>query len=269
MRSLINFATHRGKRPYQEDRYKYDVTEDGVLLAVFDGHGGSGVSEFCENNLLAAFNAVADAPELPTIPDKIRGIFDYLNSYTKGSHDGSTASFVFIPSTLTRAYVGILGDSPVIIKTGEGELMDRQANLGKVVKSGEYWHSPEHNVRSNPAEVKRVTAAGGYVYDGYAFSGRGSLTSGGLQLSRTLGDRDFDDILSRDPEIFEVPLAAGSFVLVGTDGLLDPGHKSSAAAQEIVTLIERGADAGQLVHQAAIAKPTGDNVTALLLRVTE
>ncbi len=147
--------------------------------------------------------------------------------------------------------------------------MDGQCNLGKIMKNGQYWHSPEHNVRSNPAEVKRINTVGGYVHNGYAFSGKGSFSSGGLQLSRALGDRDFADILSREPEIFEVPLGVGSFVLVGTDGLFDPGHESSRASSDIIALVEKGATAGNLVHQATVAKPTGDNVTALLLRVIE
>lgn len=274
MRSLLSVATQQGRREYQEDRFKHNVTEDGVLLAVFDGHGGEGTSEFCEKNLLTAFNAVADDPRFPTISDKIRGIFEHLNTATARNDDGSTASIVFIPSTLTRAYVGILGDSPVIIKTGKGEIVPGLPGVEPLIErlpvtSGEYWYSPEHNVRSNPSEVKRIQKAGGYVHNGYSFSGRGSFSSGGLQLSRALGDRDFADILSREPEVFEIPLGLGSFVLVGTDGLLDPGHASRTAASDVVKLIERYADAGQLVANATITKPTGDNVTAMLLRVAE
>ena len=42
-----------GKRPYQEDRSVVIVAPDdaGTLLAVMDGHGGSGVAEFISQSL--------------------------------------------------------------------------------------------------------------------------------------------------------------------------------------------------------------------------
>ena len=254
MKIPITHATAQGKRSYQEDRYKIDVNNDGVLLAVFDGHGGDFTSEYCEKNLLKAFNAVADNPDLPTLQRKLWGIFDVLRMGTDDSHEGTCASIVFIPNSLDRAYVGILGDSPVIVKT----------------KDGEYWHAPEHNVRSNPAEVKRVTGRGGIVYGGYAYadSPHSDLSKGGLQLSRTLGDCDFESILSREPEIFEIPIGVGSFVLVGTDGLFDPSHRSSANASSIIELVEKGGEAGNLVKYA-LGIPTEDNVTCILARITE
>jgi serine/threonine protein phosphatase PrpC len=252
MRAPITHATAQGKRDYQEDRYKIDVTNDGILLAVFDGHGGAETSEFCEKNLLGAFNAVADNPSLPFIRDKVWGIFDRLRIRTRENHDGSCVSIVFIPSSLDRAYVGILGDSPVIIKT----------------KDGEYWHSPEHNVNSNPAEVKRLQGLGATVYGGYAYAPNSGFSASGLQLTRSLGDSEFSSILSREPEIFEIPLGLGSFVLVGSDGLFDPSHKSSANASTIVELIEKGATAGNLVNHA-LSIPTEDNATSILLRITE
>ena len=252
MKAPITHATARGKRDYQEDRYKIDVTNDGILLAIFDGHGGAGTSDFCEKNLLGAFNAVADNPSLPFIRDKVWGIFDWLRVRTDNNYDGTCASVVFIPSSLDRAHVGILGDSPVIIKTQEGE----------------YWHSPEHNVRSNPQEVKRLQGLGATVYGGYAYAPNSGFSASGLQLTRSLGDSEFSSILSREPEIFEIPLGLGSFVLVGSDGLFDPSHQSSANASSIVKLIEGGATAGNLVNHA-LGIPTEDNVTAVLLRITE
>jgi serine/threonine protein phosphatase PrpC len=113
-----------------------------------------------------------------------------------------------------------------------------------------------------------VKAAGGTVYDGYAFAPTGGLSSAGLQTSRTFGDAEFTSILSRDPEIFEIELGSDSFVLVGSDGLFDPSHGSDDAASSIVQLIERGSDAKVLV-QYALGIPTQDNVTAILVRIIE
>jgi serine/threonine protein phosphatase PrpC len=248
MRTITSHISVQGTRPYQEDRVVVSSGEDGLLLGIFDGHGGNQVSEFCHKNLLNAFNAVADDPTMPTIPEKMKGIFTYLNSRTNSMRAGSTASIVFIPSTLDRAFVGVLGDSPVIIRNADDEV----------------WASPEHNVRSNPSEVAKAKERGGTVYGGYLFA-RG-LSSAGLQMTRVLGDAPFSEVVSRDPEIFELSLKAGSFVLVGSDGLFDPSHASGTAREKIVELIDKGAGAGDLAKYA-LSVPTDDNVSAILVKV--
>jgi len=248
MRTITSHISVQGSRPYQEDRVVVSSGEDGLFLGIFDGHGGDEVSEYCYKNLLKNFNAVADDPSWPTISDKIRGIFHYLNNDTNSMRAGSTASIVFVPSTLDRAFVGVLGDSPVIIRNADNEI----------------WVGPEHNVRSNPSEVAKAKERGGTIYGGYLFA-RG-LSSAGLQMTRVLGDASFSEVVSREPEIFEVSLKAGSFVLVASDGLLDPSHASGTARDKIVELIDKGAAAGDLAKYA-LSIPTNDNVSAILVKV--
>jgi len=60
-----------------------------------------------------------------------------------------------------------------------------------------------------------------------------------------------------------VPL--GRFLLLATDGLLDPTHKKHGPAKAIVDHIFAGEHAGQLVEHA-VSLPTDDNVTAILWR---
>ena len=48
-------------------------------------------------------------------------------------------------------------------------------------------------------------------------------------MTRVLGDTELDSIINRQPEIYSVPL--GSFLLVGSDGLFDPTHRTSVAEQ--------------------------------------
>ena len=200
-----------------------------------------------------AFDAVGESPDYPTIPDKMKGLFLILNEYTKNMGAGTTASIVFIPSSLDRAFVGVLGDSPVIIKNDKGEI----------------WKSPEHNIRSNPVEVSLAKARGAVILNGYMFGHKDkSLNPPGIQLSRGLGDVALDDVLSRTPEIFEHKLGKNSFVLVASDGLIDPNHTSDESAYAIVDLIEKGASAGNLVKYA-LDKKTEDNVTAVLVRIVE
>jgi len=252
MRTILSQASKQGRRDYQEDRIYLNVNDDGILAAVFDGHGGAETSDYCVKNLLQAFNAVADDPVYPEIRDKLQGIFNHLHEQTCYMQPGSTASIVFIPSSLDRAYIGILGDSPVVIKNVDNEI----------------WIAPEHNVRSNSREVALAKARGGYIHGGYLFPGGLSLTAHGVQLSRAFGDADLNSVLSRKPEIFEVPLGAGSWVLVASDGLIDPHHGSDQAADTIVNLIGQGKTAVGLVDYA-IGVPTHDNASAVLVKIIE
>jgi serine/threonine protein phosphatase PrpC len=252
VRTITSHATHIGKRPYQEDRTVVSSGEDGLLLSVFDGHGGADVAELCRKSFVPAFNYVIEnEPTFPSMSEKIAGVFGYLGGLVNSMKAGSTASIVYIPSALDKAYVGVLGDSPVIIREIDGSI----------------WRSPEHNVRSNPEEVIAAKTRGATIFDGYMFAGRG-LTADGLQLTRALGDFALDSVLDRSPQIFELSLGAGSFVLVASDGLLDPGHQSTKAQDAIVNLIDKGGEAGNLVKYA-IDVPTGDNASAILVRIIE
>lgn len=253
MRTITSHASVQGTRERQEDRSFINSTEDGLLIAVFDGHGGSEASDYCRQYLTVAFDTVGENSDYYTILDKMRGLFLILNEYTKTMEAGTTASIVFIPSTLDRAYVGVLGDSPVIIRNSEGNV----------------WKSPEHNVRSNPVEVAAAKARGAVILNGYMFGHKDKgLNPPGLQLTRGLGDVALDDVLIRTPEIFEHKLAKDSFVLVASDGLIDPSHGFNDAAQRLVELISRGATAGNLIKHALDAK-TDDNATAVLVRIVE
>ena len=257
MRTIISSATHKGAREYQEDRFVVDVNSDGILLAAYDGHGGDECSVFLKAATLDAFNAVADNPALPFIEMKLKGMFEWLNIRTRELVAGSTATIAYIPPSLDRVFVGVLGDSPAIVKLADGQ----------------FWIAPDHNVRSNPREAELAKARGCTIYGGYMYappSGMyGGLSGGGLQMTRAFGDADMDSALLREPEVFELPIGKDSFVLVGTDGLFDPSHQSSESAKEIAALADIATNEAKNLVSYSVQKPTRDNVTAILVRITE
>jgi serine/threonine protein phosphatase PrpC len=58
----------------------------------------------------------------------------------------------------------------------------------------------------------------------------------------------------------------GEWLLIGSDGIFDPAHYDfKEAAEEIILAIELGDDAPRLVERA-VAKPTRDNATCILVR---
>lgn len=252
IQGYANAATNRGNREYQEDRYLACSVakgkEKGWLLAVMDGHSDSAeVAEICEKNALTHFLAfLGSGREYDDLFFKkiLRLVIGKLHKETKKMSSGSTISLVYISETQEKVFVAVLGDSPVIVKTGKRT-----------------WISPEHNIRTNDRENIRVTRRGAAYNHGYMVNPR---TGHGLQLTRALGDSEFDKFLGRRPQVFSKKLDKSSFVLVASDGLMDPGHDTKDT-DSIVEMVESGKTACDLVRDA-LERQTGDNVTVVLWR---
>jgi len=248
MKFQISHSTEKGKRPYQEDRMVIYETSEIYLLGVFDGHGGSDAADLCADSIPRIFDAVRKSVLVANFENMIREIFHVLNKETENFSSGTTASIVLLPKHGKEAIVGILGDTSVLIQKSDGDI----------------WLSPEHNVRTNAAELIAAQERGGMVHNGYLFA---TFSGNGLQMSRALGDQELGKVLDRNPEIFRIPIGTENFVLVASDGLFDPAHKTQPS-KEISEKIKRGFDAQQLVNDA-ICEPTFDNVTAILVKFSE
>lgn len=224
-----------GGRDYQEDRYVLSTGNYGWLLAIMDGHAGDQTAIYCHQNLIEAFRKT----------NSLIGAIKLLHKKTKTFESGCTISAVHIPPDAKIAHVAVLGDSPVIIK-----MEDNNINVG-----------PEHNARTNLVDRQKATSKGAYYSDGYIW-----LRDYGMQLTRSLGDRMFRKVYNDEPEVFWVKLGKESFVIVASDGVIDPGHgDSKTQIDRMVKLVENGADAKKLVEDA-LARETKDNATAIVWR---
>jgi serine/threonine protein phosphatase PrpC len=242
MKFDISTATVKGPRPYQEDRFFAVYLLDGYLLAVADGHGGSATAELVVKQL----EQIWLAHNTLHSEERIKTVFAELNSLTEGMRAGTTLSLFWLPDSEEKVYVGVLGDSPVIVK-------DAFNNI---------HISAEHNVRSNPKEAQAVKSRGGFVSEGYAFA---TFDGGGLQMSRALGDSELASILNREPEITQFSLGKESFVVVGSDGCFDPGHGTKDMLVEVITKVEAGAGAEWIVENS-LKHNIYDNATAIVVR---
>ena len=250
----ISAATATGGRAHQEDFYLFDDLSmksikngQGQLMAVFDGHGGVETAEQVSKAIYGVFGMTL-ATRHGDINVALKDAISRLALMTDSKKAGSTLSVVYIPSGHTIAHVAVIGDSPVII-------LDKD---NKIVVS------PDHNVRTNPVELAKAQKKGALYQLGYIMSPLPS--GGGLQMSRSLGDKHIAHILDREPEIYSVPLCNKSFIILGTDGLFDPGHHDTAAqVGRVVVLAMNGAGAKELV-QDALDRVTRDNVTAIVWR---
>lgn len=244
---LVTAASEMGGRSHQEDRYVVKRCEAGeekfLLMAVMDGHGGDAVAEYVAEKLPDLMERFA--MEFPDIEEALRAAIRVLEKATSETEAGSTLSVVAIPDKMDRAYVAVLGDSPVIISDREGVLQ----------------LSPEHNARTNKEE-REAAVVKGAVYEGGYLYGKGR---GGLQLARALGDRDMDSFLNREAETYSVALGEKSFVIVASDGVFDPHHDESLEieAKRFEFFVREGGDAKTLV-QDAVERRTRDNATAIV-----
>lgn len=244
-----------GGRSHQEDRFLVEriavetarISSCGWLFGVMDGHNGSGVADFAAATLREYFSHDLLATN-GFIVKALRSTVARLNEETRHQDAGSTLSMVYVPDDEACAYVAVLGDSPVVIRDAEGKL----------------YVGPEHNARSNEKELKGALARGARFDGGYLFDPKQEGYYG-LQLTRALGDAPLDRILRREPEIARVKLGEGGWILVATDGLLDPSHtKSADRLKSLVLRIEIGEEAESLVMRCL-----GDNATAILWRWKE
>lgn len=261
MRFRISSATDQGARSYQEDRFVVrpvhadNNSVTGLMLAVADGHGGDETSSYVERQLT---NRLFDKILVKTnnnANEALAKTFQYLNDSTfelsekSNLHfeSGTTLSLVFIPDSQERVHVAIIGDSPVILAYNDGTIRV----------------SPEHNARTNESERKEALLRGGRFIDGYICHPFGSR---GLQMTRDLGFHAMGNVLKREPEIYDLPINKDAFMVVASDGLLDPSHESTTIEKEIkrmAKLVLNGAEAADLICDA-LSRQTGDNVTAIV-----
>lgn len=244
-KASVTKATGKGSRRGQEDRSVNVVVAagnfphgKGRLLAVMDGHCGDQVSQMAAKNLRGIFRG-ALIDHKGNVELALKDAVANLHKESLNHDGGSTISIVYLPNDENRAYTAILGDSPVII----------------VDKNGQINRSPIHSFSSNPSEVKRAVD-NRFSYDGTHVDG--------IMPSRAIGDESYDNILSRDPDIYSVEIGPKSLILLMTDGVYDPTYDTNAdLARMIVMAREKGAKA--LVKDAlAGGLKGGDNATAIV-----
>jgi len=190
-------SSMQGWRVEMEDAHLTDIGLPGSLkdwsaFAVFDGHAGGQVSEYCAKNLIDAIISNDDfpsshisagesnAPSIEVLRAALRTGFLQIDDNLRKrpatisgeDSSGSTAVCTFVtPSHIVFANCG---DSRAVLSRG-----------GKMV-SATVDHKP-----SNPGELTRIEKAGGSVMM--------QRINGSLAVSRALGDFDYKNVTGRKP----------------------------------------------------------------------
>jgi protein phosphatase 2C len=216
-------------RPAQEDthviaRFGRSV-HDGLqseampmvsVAAVFDGHGGAGVSAHFRDNLvgylrprMASASSISDA-----LTEALLAIDGDLTDDV-AADSGSTGVVVLVDEGSRTIVCANTGDSRAILARkidGDRHGGDRDGdNDGVEPLSSD--HDPERE-----DERSRIEAAGGVMFDR-----KGGLRVGGvLNMTRAFGDKRLrPDGLIPDPETKTVSSDYADFVVVASDGLWD------------------------------------------------
>lgn len=197
-------AEHIGSRPYMEDRYciETDLVDGWALFAVFDGHGGSYVSNFLKFH----FKDILREHIASQGPDTI--VAQIHKAFKKASKQLDMEQAMQCGSTVNA--VLIKGKDVLFINTG-----DSRAVLGTT--TGNLLFQTNDHKPDRPDEEQRIRDAGGFV-----FHLMGTYrVNGNLALSRSVGDLAMYPHVIYTPEITHQTLPDGAIIILGTDGIWD------------------------------------------------
>ncbi|XP_066560203.1 protein phosphatase, Mg2+/Mn2+ dependent, 1Na (putative) isoform X2 [Amia ocellicauda] len=187
---------------------------DWGFYAVYDGHAGSGVAQYCSQHLLEHIletGAVTTAEDKEAVKEGIRegfltidGHMHKLVRYKDWDRSGSTVVAAMVSPK--HIYFINCGDSRAVL-----------------CRDGQVCFYTEDHKPFNPREKERIENAGGTVTL--------QRVNGSLAVSRALGDFDFKEVqwrepteqlVSPEPEVYEVQRSpADEFLVLACDGVWD------------------------------------------------
>ncbi len=283
--SAVGVAESEGRRTYMEDRHTVLDVEDGLLLlAVWDGHGGAGCSEFCRRQVGAHLDRRLQEEtdrgrkaDLTAVLTKV--VLDLNESYekhwasvrlvgeepegegeTKATDDtkkSPSPSSAPLRSPGTTATLALIRDGYELVVAHVGD------SCALLCRDGRARRMTEDHCASHPDERRRIEAAGGRVDADNI--GR-HLVNGRLAMSRSLGDLDLKPFgVTCAPDVRRRSLKHGKdrFLVLFTDGV-----SHVLTDEEVLETVAKGESpqeaADKLVDQALLYSAE-DNVTALVL----
>lgn len=227
-------SSMQGWRLKNEDAHiaALDVDKDTHLFCVFDGHGGSEVSKFCEmkfrETLLQNENYQKGSYELALKETFLK--IDQLIESPQGQLDiqaiinkdknldtsqlQSKTEYATSNAGCTANVLLIVGNTYYCANAGDARCI-LYRNTKEVVSLSED-HKPDGEI-----EYKRITKAGGYVLDGRVCEN--------LNLTRAIGDLEYkknadltpeEQIITSNPDIVKKEFTAeDAFFVLGCDGI--------------------------------------------------
>lgn len=244
-------SSMQGWRVNMEDAHinilTFDKDDDAALFAVFDGHGGQEVAQYCRDHVPGVLTSLDEYKEghfkealgraflrmdediLGEWPEALRPyqqpgggkiIFERESDPYQESCPGCTAVSCLLKNK--KCYIANAGDSRIVMCRG-GVAIELSTD-----------HKPELE-----QERRRIEEAGGYITDG--------RVNGNLNLTRAIGDFAYKkdksipaaaQIITANPDLSEIDITPeDEFLVLGCDGVWD--RKTS---QEVVDFMKERLD---------------------------
>lgn len=277
---------------------EFFVAEGGRFVAVFDGHGGGGVSQFLKRHLyeevcqhLKKKHWEEIELEDKTAPENRKGKRKNESLPSVFSHAAALkAAFAQVDrDVLADDTLGYQGSTAVAVVVHEGEDGHRtllSANVGDsraiLSRRGRSVDLTRDHKPNEEREKKRILAMGETIeWDRYSKVHRVR----NLSLSRAIGDRYAKPAISGEVEIKHYPVLddGDEFILLASDGLWDVMTSDEAVSyvhQRIRKELERENIAkedienyklvlrrnmAKFVAREAIRRGSGDNVCVIMV----
>eukprot|EP00511_Aplanochytrium_stocchinoi_P011746 CAMPEP_0204860924 /NCGR_PEP_ID=MMETSP1348-20121228/1031_1 /ASSEMBLY_ACC=CAM_ASM_000700 /TAXON_ID=215587 /ORGANISM="Aplanochytrium stocchinoi, Strain GSBS06" /LENGTH=469 /DNA_ID=CAMNT_0052009993 /DNA_START=295 /DNA_END=1704 /DNA_ORIENTATION=- len=258
----------RGWRPGMEDVMDSFFTRNAdlkQLFAVYDGHGGDECALYCKEYLLKRLALHSDLHKNPktALADSFVSVdAKYIEKATSnGSMAGTTATVLYMTPVLNaekkrayKYYLACVGDSRAVLVYNTGHSVPL---------------SDDHHL-TRKDELQRIKEGGGEIYYDNEFDEilvySGELERG-LNVTRTIGDKDFKPLVTAFPEISDGYLDDNcGYIIIASDGLW--GKVSNEEAGRV--LLEYGTKQGvKNLANLANARGSFDNVTVLAIDIKE
>jgi len=216
----IYYTSVQGRRDANEDRHniilnigrlKSDLNAIN-LLGIYDGHGGTYVSEFLEKNLPKYYCNLKLEP--PFAKEYHCELFECLQKKILKSEKGYVCGSTCLLNIMYKSKNE---------KTQEEEIHMNIVNLGDcrlviVYKNGESKQVTVDHKPDDKIEKDRLEKMGGEIYK----DSEGTIRIGDLSLSRAFGDGDNLPYISQKPDIYYKKITSQTkYVVMGCDGLWD------------------------------------------------
>ncbi|KAG1661823.1 Protein phosphatase 1K, mitochondrial [Nymphon striatum] len=221
-----------GRRDYNEDKICIkELAEDLLYFSIFDGHGGSGCSEFCSRRLDHHIKNQLERGET-SLESVVKKAFQDVNDSFRrkveaepGDTSGTTCTVCILRNSV-ELVVAHVGDSRAIL-----------------CRNGKTISLTEDHVPDSKKEQLRIEAHGGYVHRDD--SGR-CLVNDRLAMSRSLGDLELKSYgVIATPEVMSLEVKHGvdNFLALTTDGV-----SFVMTDKEVCEHISRCSDSHEAAH---------------------
>lgn len=257
----IHYTSVKGRRDSNEDKHtivlNINKTSDKLcpinLFGIYDGHGGSKVSEYLSENIPSYY------------------CFPHLKPpFSKEYH---TETFEEIQKKLLEAKIGYSMGSTCLLNIMykyKDELHMNIVNIGDsrltiVYKNGQ---SKQISIDHKPDEIEetnRIEKMGGEIYT----DSEGVCRIGDLSLSRAFGDEDNAPYISQKPDVYYKKVCdLTKYVVMGCDGLWDVVKN-----EELYSLLEEFKEKGCSKNLAScmatecLKRGCTDNISIIIIEI--